>query len=249
MTKLRSLSIKGFRGARFDLPIDFTKNNNSISIYGENATGKSTVTDALEWFLLGKVEHLWREDCKEEALRNVLLDASGACEVSVKFSNAILNGTKSISSDLKIKTQIGNAEFRSFLEGLRAERVFLRHAQITKFIGETKSKKREEIAAIIGYQDIVGFRDTIQGATNTLRKDPAYTTAKQYAEDAKNKIFGLTKTIISTKEELFKKTTVLTAQFNLGITISDDASYDEALERMHAKISKPDSAMACTRFG
>ncbi len=74
MTKLRALSITGFRGARFELPIDFTKDHYSLSVYGENAAGKSTVTDALEWFLLGKVDHLWREDCKEEALRNVLLE-------------------------------------------------------------------------------------------------------------------------------------------------------------------------------
>ncbi|MEJ2378390.1 MAG: AAA family ATPase [Pseudolabrys sp.] len=73
MIRLRKLIITGFRGARFDLPLDFTKDYKSVSIFGENATGKSTVTDAIEWFLLGKVEHLWREDCKEESLRNVLI--------------------------------------------------------------------------------------------------------------------------------------------------------------------------------
>lgn len=168
--------------------------------------------------------------------------------MSIQFSNNTLNGTKSLNSELKTKTQNTSTEFRAFLERVRAERIFLRHAQITKFIGETKSKKKEEIAAIIGYQDIVGFRDVIQSATNALRKDPGYTTAKQYAEDAKNKIFQLTKNIISTEEELFKKATGLTAQFNLGIAISDDASYDEVLALMLAKISKPDSAKTGLRL-
>ena len=48
MIKLRKLTLKGFRGARFDLPLDFTKDCRSLSIFGENASGKSTVTDALE---------------------------------------------------------------------------------------------------------------------------------------------------------------------------------------------------------
>jgi hypothetical protein len=54
-----------------------------VSIFGENATGKSTPTDALEWFLLGKVEHLWREDCNEAALRDVLLSDKDSSVVSL----------------------------------------------------------------------------------------------------------------------------------------------------------------------
>ena len=73
MTRLRKLNIRGFRGSRFDLPLEFTKDYRSVAIFGENAAGKSTITDALEWFLLGRVDHLWREDCKEELLRNVLI--------------------------------------------------------------------------------------------------------------------------------------------------------------------------------
>jgi recombinational DNA repair ATPase RecF len=248
MTKLRALSIAGFRGARFELPIDFTKNHCSISVYGENAAGKSTVTDALEWFLLGKVDHLWREDCKEEALRNVLLDPTGACEVSIQFSDAALNGTKTLSAALKTKVNNIAPEFLAYLEKIRGERIFLRHAQITKFIAETKSKKKEEIASIIGYQDIVAFRDAINGAANTLRRDSAYTAAKQLAEDAEANMFRLSKSVIATEEDLFKKATGLTAKFDIDIAISDDPSFDETLERLRSKISKPDSAKTALRL-
>jgi len=248
MTKLRALTISGFRGARFDVPIDFTKGLSSISVYGENAAGKSTVTDALEWFLLGKVDHLWREDCKEEALRNVLLDASGVCKVSVQFSNAALNGAKTLSDTLKANVDNLSHEFLAYLQQIRGERIFLRHAQITKFIGETKSKKKEEIASIIGYQDIVAFRDAIHGASNTLRRDPAYTTAKQLAEDAKTNMFRLTKSVIANEEQLFKRATGLTVKFDADSVISDDESYDETLEKLRTKISKPDHAKAALRL-
>lgn len=91
MIRLRKLHISGFRGARFDLPLDFTKDCRSVSIFGENASGKSTFTDALEWFLLDKIEHLWREDCNEAALRNVLLGDEDLSVVSLEFSDAPLN--------------------------------------------------------------------------------------------------------------------------------------------------------------
>jgi len=55
MTKLRKLSVSGFRGARFALPLDFTNKSRSLAIFGENAAGKSTITDALEWFLTDRV--------------------------------------------------------------------------------------------------------------------------------------------------------------------------------------------------
>ena len=74
MTKIRRLRVAGFRGARFDLPVDLTKEHRSIAFYGENASGKSTLTDALEWFINNRVQHLWREGCKQDALRHVLCD-------------------------------------------------------------------------------------------------------------------------------------------------------------------------------
>jgi ABC-type antimicrobial peptide transport system ATPase subunit len=68
MIKLRRLDLVGFRGARFPLSLDFTLQHRSLSVFGENASGKSTLTDGLEWFITGRVDHLWREDCKEDAL-------------------------------------------------------------------------------------------------------------------------------------------------------------------------------------
>ena len=40
----------------------------------ETTSGKSSITDAIEWVIWDRVAHLWREDCKESALRNVDLE-------------------------------------------------------------------------------------------------------------------------------------------------------------------------------
>ena len=76
MIRVRRTHISGFRGARYPVTFDLTSSCKSIAIFGENAAGKSTITDAIEWFFRDRVEHLWREDCMEEALRNVHLAAT-----------------------------------------------------------------------------------------------------------------------------------------------------------------------------
>ena len=49
--KLRTLEIEHFKGIRY-LHLDFADGVNSL--YGDNATGKTTVYDALMWLLFGK---------------------------------------------------------------------------------------------------------------------------------------------------------------------------------------------------
>ena len=64
------------RGVRDDLPL--TLDGGSILVYGDNGSGKSSISDALEWFYYGGVDHLSSEEIGRgglEALRNVMLDA------------------------------------------------------------------------------------------------------------------------------------------------------------------------------
>ncbi len=242
MIRLLKLNIRGFRGARFDLPLDFTKNSRSVSIFGENATGKSTITDALEWFMLGKVEHLWHEDCKEEALRNVLIGEKDSSTVSVEFSDAKLNGTKTLGPDFKTITSNASTAFKSFLEKAATERIFLRHAQITNIVAKTKGEKREWIAKIIGYQAITDFRSDIQSTLNALQKDSAYGTAKQLADNAQNELFKLANGVIASENDLFVKANELIKPYGLDVTITDHSTYQKALKELGTKISQPERA-------
>jgi hypothetical protein len=127
MIRLRKLHISGFRGARFDLPLDFTK-------------------DLPECF------DLRRERC-EAALRNVLLGDKDSSVVSLEFSDADLNSSKTLGPNLKTATNNNSVGFKSFLEKAATERIFLRNAQITNIVAKTKGEKREWIAKIIGYRN------------------------------------------------------------------------------------------------
>ena len=72
--KIKSVHIKHFRGVPTSLSVDFTKKDgkNALStiIYGSNGSGKSTIVDALEFCLQGKIER--SEDLKNSTRPSVL---------------------------------------------------------------------------------------------------------------------------------------------------------------------------------
>jgi recombinational DNA repair ATPase RecF len=84
-TKINTISIKGIRGVKnvLDLPL----NGRSIVLYGDNGTGKSSISDAIEWFYTNRVEHLSSnsEIDLKDALRNAALNVDDVSEVNISF--------------------------------------------------------------------------------------------------------------------------------------------------------------------
>ena len=51
--RLQRLVMHAFRGVPGEMTVDFGKGE-SIVVYGDNGTGKSTIADALEWHFTGR---------------------------------------------------------------------------------------------------------------------------------------------------------------------------------------------------
>ena len=218
MTKLQKIHISGFRGVRYDLPIEFGKSCESMAIFGENAAGKSTITDAVEWFFTDRVDHLWKEDCKEEALRNVHLAEEDTATVSLQFSNDALSCTKSINKALNAKNSNISVEFNAYRAKSSLERIVLRTFDLIHFVDKSKGDKRKEVADIIGYEALVAFRDLVQKAESTLQKEGDYIHAKKSQDDVKAKIIKLSGGLLSNENELFHKATQIAQPFLGNIT-------------------------------
>ena len=56
--KLRKVSLQNFRGARSLLDLDLEKDCKSCAIFGYNGEGKSTITQAIEWFYMDRIARL-----------------------------------------------------------------------------------------------------------------------------------------------------------------------------------------------
>lgn len=84
-TKINNITIKGIRGAKDSLELPLK--GKSIVLYGDNGTGKSSISDALEWFYTNRVSHLSSnsEIDLKDALRNSGLEKDDVSEVNVSF--------------------------------------------------------------------------------------------------------------------------------------------------------------------
>ena len=239
MIKIRRLLVAGFRGARAALPLDFTSEHRSLAVFGENAAGKSTITDAIEWFINGRVRHLWREDCKEASLRNVLLGPADPSEVTIEFNDSS-TGTKKLNPDLSVNDRSQSAAFHDLIEMLRNEHCFLRHAQVAEFVQSSKSEKRKAVALIIGYESITDFRNTVQSTLRALQRDNQYTTAKARVEEEKRKLLQLTGKLLTSPQNLYEQMNDELKRAGFELRISDKASYQAVVTELRAKTSRED---------
>jgi hypothetical protein len=242
MVKLRKIQIAGFRGARFPLLVDFEKSSESMAIFGENAAGKSSITDAVEWFFNDRIEHLWREDCKEASLRNIHLPDSENATVSIDFSNNVLSCVKSLNKALKFQETNTTSAFKEYKAKSSAERIVLRTTDLNRLADESKGDKRKRIAEIIGYEALVEFRDLIQKTENNLQNEDDYIHAKKSQEEARTKLLKLSGEILSTASELFRKANELANPFALSTVIIDDKTYAGCIDELTKRISNKEAA-------
>ena len=239
MVKLRSIELKGFRGSRYSFSIDFGKEFRNIAIFGDNASGKSTLADALEWFYYDRVPLLWKEDCQEDALRHIALGPEELTEVRFAFDDVRLNGTKILDAGLKAAYSEKSPEFITYLTQSVGERLVLRNAYLQDFILKTKSEKRDEIARIIGYDAVMAFRETIQRALTRLERESAYTSAKDGLDRCRNRLLQKFGNVPRDHAEYFEVANNLVARFKLPQKITDPNSYEQYIETLKGRITDP----------
>nr|WP_321455802.1 hypothetical protein [uncultured Cohaesibacter sp.] len=248
MTRVRKITLLRFRGARFELPIDFSNKYRSVAIYGENASGKSTITDALEWFIRGRVDHLWKEDCYEASLRNVLAGAEGDSTVEIVFDGKDRSGVKALSAELKSTTSYANENVAQLVADLNGDNIILRHADIANFLEKAKGKKREAIADIIGYSEITKFRNVLLQTKNQLEKETEYTTAKQQIQRLQSGMIAEVEQVVPNRKEFYGVAAKIMKPFDLKTEVTDEESYTEALEELRGQGSSEEKIRLAERL-
>ncbi|MBC8525499.1 MAG: hypothetical protein ISS28_05580 [Candidatus Cloacimonetes bacterium] len=175
MIKIENIKIKGLRGINKEIVFPLKKK--SILLYGENGSGKSSVTDALEWFYYDKIGHLSSEEIGRkglEGLRNIHISDSEDGFISIEYSDSKLNSSKIISQkDSKFTTsQTNNSnEFLSFLDESKKEQIILRYRDLVSFILATKSEKLTALSEIIGFSEVIKIRDALRKSLSTLKRE------------------------------------------------------------------------------
>jgi energy-coupling factor transporter ATP-binding protein EcfA2 len=155
--RVQRLVMHAFRGVPGEMTVDFGKGD-SIVVYGDNGTGKSTVADALEWYFTGGIELLSHEG-RQHAVRYVGGENNGITSVEV-FTNGALGG----------KVVFPDERTPEAFQAVRRETFLLRGRTLADFINKTKTEKWKALVDILGLDAIESLREDLQRARNDLRK-------------------------------------------------------------------------------
>ena len=156
--KIQRLVMRAFRGVPDEMTVDFGKGE-SIAVYGDNGTGKSTIADALEWYFTGEIELLNHEG-RQHAVRYVGGDEAGVTSVEVSTTGA-LGGNVVFPDERRPEA----------FQSIRRETFLLRGRTLADFINKTKTEKWKALVEILSLDDIESLREDLQRARNELRKE------------------------------------------------------------------------------
>lgn len=168
MGPIKQITISGFRGILSPLSLQFVKGSTrrSMVIYGRNATGKSSITDAWEWFHTAKIGHLAREGAGPSSFPHRHA-TSGETFVEVQFEDDRV-GTVRLNFDhsrITMPVPEGNIdEFRA----LAPHPCHIRFEDLTRFVYLTKAEKYDALAQLMGFTPQVEFQKALRRVLRQL---------------------------------------------------------------------------------
>ncbi|HET8646427.1 MAG TPA: AAA family ATPase, partial [Vicinamibacteria bacterium] len=154
--RLQRLVMSAFRGVPGEMAVDFGQGQ-SIVVYGDNGTGKSTIADALEWYFTGQIELLTHEG-RQHAVRNLGGGRKGPPTFVEVATDGALGGRLAYPDEREAAT----------LEAAARETFLLRGRTLADFINKTKTEKWKALVEILRLDAIESLREDLQRARNEL---------------------------------------------------------------------------------
>ena len=171
--KLKKISLLNFRGSKELLELDLGSSCKSCAIFGYNGEGKSTITQALEWFFRNKIAFLSGEGITDEDIINLSSSSDDETSVDIVFNVRTLNSSKIFDKNRRRhRFSNDNAEFNDYIENkAQHDRLYLNQNTILWFLAQPKGEKKGQIARIVGYEEIIKVKSSISGALRELERN------------------------------------------------------------------------------
>jgi len=244
VVKLKKIVIKGLRGIRGDLALALGQK--TILLYGDNGTGKSSITDALEWFYYDKVAHLSGEEISPskrgvEALRNIFLGPEEKGSVKLEFNDANLTSEKSIFHKKgQLLTELSNTkeDFEKYVADSQKENLILRYKDLVTFITASKKEKLDALSDIIGFSEVTNTRAILKTAVNDLKRELKGLNFDNRIGAQQAHLIEHFGRNVTSDAQFLQTINELIVPLGLGVTLQTFAQFDELLE----KIKKPDDS-------
>lgn len=237
MAKIKTIKINGLRGVREPLTLDLNKK--SILVYGDNGTGKSSVTDSFEWFFYDRIEHLSNEEIGRrkgrDALRNIFIPDTEDGFIELTFDDNKLDSKKSIDNELKTSSSNETDDFNKFIASSFSERLILRYRDLVQFIIAGKTDKLKELQNIIGFSDVQNIRDLLKKNGARIAKNIKSANYDNLKNVQQSTILENLGQNAYTDEQLFDGVNKLIKPLKLEIEIKSRQDINTVLKKIESK--------------
>jgi DNA repair exonuclease SbcCD ATPase subunit len=231
MNKINSIHISGIRGIKNSLVLNLNKK--SILVYGDNGSGKSSITDAFEWFYYDKVEHLISEETGatkgKGALRNIFIKNTEDSTIKIENTNSNLSSQKIINSSLRISQTNSKVEFLEYLKSTQSENLILRYKDLVSFIIASKKQKLDYLQEIIGFGQVGEIRDLLKRNAGRIARNinaARYDNKKSTQQAILIENFGQN---VTSAEQFFEVANELIKPLKTKIAIKNSKNIKEVL--------------------
>lgn len=153
--RVEALYLSAFRGIPRSFELDL-QGGRSLAVLGPNASGKSSVADALEWHFSGAIELLQHEG-REQDVRH-----RGANEAMPTFVR--IDTTGKLGGETWQDAGLGPEPCRRAV----GETYLLRGRTLSEFVSLTKGDKWKRFASLLGLQEVDELRLDVQSVRNKL---------------------------------------------------------------------------------
>lgn len=229
--KINNLKIKGVRGAKdiLELPL----NGKSILLYGDNGTGKSSISDAIEWFYTNKIKHLSTPEIDtSDAIRNAKLSDDENSEVSITYTNSSLDATKTLSLKNNKLIQKGSntsEAFKKYLDDSEKENLISRYQYIRNFVDSTKGDKLKYLSGIIGFEEVTKIKNVLLKSLNTAKSNLKTQNFETLINNEKQKLIQHIGASITQEKNLFDTINDKIKKLNTDIEVKSFADIQNLL--------------------
>lgn len=230
-TKIKNISITGIRGVKSALTLAL--NEKSVLLYGDNGTGKSSISDAIEWFYNDKVSHLSGSEIDlKDALRNSYLKDSDISFISIDYNKNSFNTTKSlINKKGKFTSELSNSseEIQKYFTESENENLLLRYQLLREFVDQTKGDKLKYLCDIIGFSEVTKAKEVLKKAFGSIKAEIKNQNFEAQINVQKQTLIAKIGAAASQEENLFEKINVIITPLQTGVIVKSIADIDTVL--------------------
>ena len=235
-TKIRKISIKGLRGVQETMELPLIEK--SILLYGDNGTGKSSISDSLEWFFTDEVNHLSSSEIDlKEALRNSSLTETDVSSVEIDFTKSSVNSNKTLSSKKgKLVSEYSNKsdDFAEYRNKTKNENLILRYQHLRDFVDRPKGEKLKSLSDVIGFAEVNKTKEVLKKAYNSLKTEIRNQNYESQINTQKQIQIEKIGAAIGVEKNLFEKVNEIIVSLKFGIVVKSFKDIDAVLNILKA---------------